>query len=206
MLIMDIAALARFVDPTGKCSDPRLINAVAAYCGTAAAGPHDIGYAHALAREHICRDIVSQAKMQAVQDLTGSSVFVSRENGAVTGMAAFFLLNHAGLDALERSRFDPIDLDLSLLCRPRELPAAGYGWGFVGVTDRAAGRVVKTSVAIRETLLWALPGYTRAATEAGARIIFGPFGFSPVAGDATLGRCEPRPGPLMGVLDDAKAA
>ena len=183
-----------------------MINAVAAYCGTAAAGAEDIAHAHAMAREHISKDIVSRATMQAVQNLTGASVFVSRENGAITGMAAFFLLRQSGLSALERGQFDPVNLDLSLLCRPREVPAGGYGWGFVGTTDRGAGRVVKTSVAIRETLLWALPGYTRAATDAGARIIFGPFGFDHVPCDATLGMCAPRTAPLMGVINDAKAA
>lgn len=45
---MDPSGFARFVDPQGKCSDPRLINAVAAYCGAALAGPEDIKHARAL--------------------------------------------------------------------------------------------------------------------------------------------------------------
>jgi hypothetical protein len=203
---MDIAALARFVDPSGKCSDPRMINAVAAYCGTAAAGEDDVARAHAMAKEHISKEIVPEPTMQAVQHLTGASVFVSRENGAVTGMAAFFLLRTEGMQAIERGEFDSVNIDLSLICRPRETPAGGYGWGFVGITDRGAGRAVKTSVAIRETLLWALPGYTRAATQAGARLIFGPFGFQRVAGDDTLGRSEARAAPLSGIIAEPRAA
>lgn len=202
---MDLSALARFVDTSGRCSDPRMINAVAAYCGVALAGPEDIAHARALAVQKISEDVVSEETLRAVQDITGASVFVARERGIVTGMTAFFLLRSSGMAALDEGRFDTLNVDLDMICRPREEPAGGYAWGFVGITDRGAGRVVKASVAVRETLFWALPGYTRAATDDGARLIFGTLGFRPVPGNPQLARYDGRDQPLLGLTTAAAA-
>lgn len=202
---MDFSELARFVDATGRCSDPRMINAVAAYCGVALAGPEDIAHARAMAAQRISDAIVTEATLQAVQDITGASVFVARENGKVTGMTAFFLLRSEGMRALDEGRFDTINVNLDHVCRPRETPAGGYAWGFVGITDRGAGRAVKASLAVRETLFWALPGYTKAATDDGARLIFGSLGFRPVVNNPTLARYDGRDQPLIGFAMDTAA-
>jgi hypothetical protein len=202
---MDLSALGRFVDPTGRCSDPRMICAVAAWCGVALAGEQDIADARALAAAKISDAVVSTATLRAVQNITGCSVFVAREAGIVTGMTAFFLLRESGMRALDEGRFDSVNVDLDMICRPRETPAGGYAWGFVGSTDRGAGRAVKASLAVRETLLWALPGYTRAATDDGARLIFGSLGFRAVEGDPTLARYDGRDAPLVGVRTDLAA-
>jgi hypothetical protein len=203
---MDLSGFVRFVDKEGKCSDPRMINAVAAYCGATLAGPEDITHARALCAERISERVVSEETLQTVQNITGASVFVARENGVVTGMTAFFLVRPEGMRALDEGRFDTLNINPDLICRPRERPAGGYAWGFVGSTDRGAGRVVKASIAVRETLFWALPGYTRAATDDGARLIFGSLGFTPVPGDPTLARYDGRDVPLIGLHADAAAA
>jgi hypothetical protein len=65
---------------------------------------------------------------------------------------------------------------------------------------------VKASIAVRETLFWALPGYTRAATDDGARLIFGSLGFKPVEGDPQLARYDGRDQPLIGLNAAAAAA
>ncbi len=202
---MDLSGFARFVDPEGRCSDPRMINAVAAFCGVALAGPEDIAHARALCAAKISENVVSEATLRQVQDITGASVFVARENGIVTGMTAFFLVRSEGMRALDEGRFDTLNINPDFICRPRERPAGGYAWGFVGSTDRGAGRAVKASIAVRETLFWALPGYTRAATDDGARLIFGSLGFKPVEGDPQLARYDGRDQPLIG-LDAAAAA
>ncbi len=175
-----------------------MINAVAAYCGVSLASDVEIAEARSLAAREISDAVVTVETFQAVQNITGSSVFVCRENGAVTGWTAFFLLRAAGMEAFERGAFDTLNVNLDHVCRPYEEPAGGYAWGFVGVTDRAAGRVVKASLAVREALFWALPGYTRAATNDGARLIFGSLGFEPVPGDPTLARYDGRDAPLAG--------
>jgi hypothetical protein len=197
---MDLSALSRFIDPTGRSSDPRMINAVAAFCGATLASNDEIADARALAAARISDGVVTTEMFRAVQDITGSSVFVARENGKVTGMTAFFLLRPAGMQAFEEGRFDTINVNLDYICRPREEPAGGYAWGFVGITDKAAGRVVKASLAVREALLWNLAGYTRAATDDGARLVFGMLGFNPVPGDATLARYEARSRPFEGFM------
>lgn len=203
---MDLSGFARFVDPEGRCSDPRMINAVAAYCGVSLAGPEDIVHARALCAATISDDVVSVETLQAVQNITGASVFVAREQGVVTGMTAFFLVRAEGMRALDEGRFDAVNIDLDMVCRPREKPAGGYAWGFAGSTDRGAGRAVKSSLAVRETLFWALPGYARAATNDGARLIFGSLGFKPVDGDPSLARYDGRDQPLIGLHASAEAA
>lgn len=202
---MDLTALSRFVDPSGRCSDPRMINAVAAYCGATLASNDEIADARALAAAHISDAVVSTEMLRGVQDITGASVFVAREHGKVTGMTAFFLLRPEGMRAFDEGRFDTVNVNLDFVCRPREEPAGGYAWGFVGVTDRAAGRVVKASLAVRETLFWALPGYTRAATDDGSRLVFGALGFEPVPGDPTLARYWGRQRPFEGMMLSAAA-
>ncbi|MEZ5996413.1 MAG: hypothetical protein R3C25_11770 [Hyphomonadaceae bacterium] len=196
---MDLRQLSCFVDPTGRGSNPRMINAVAAYCGVHLASPVEIVEGQELAQQRIGGPVVSASMLQAVQDITGSSVFVARELGKVTGLTAFFLLRPEGMRAFAERRFDTVDVNLDYVCRPREAPAGGYAWGFVASTDRAAGRVVKASLAIRETLFWNLGGYTRAATDDGARLVYGSLGFTPVPGDATLAQYAPREAPFAGL-------
>lgn len=204
---MNLAELSKFVDPTGRCGNPRMINALAAFCGASLAGADDIIAGQALAAERIGGDVVSAAMLQSVQDITGCSVFVARDGGKVTGLTAFFLLRPEGMRAFDEGRFDTVNVNLDYVWRPREEPAGGYAWGFVASNDRAAGRVVKASIVIRETLLWALPGYTKAATDDGARLIFGSLGFEPVLGNPALARYFPREAPFQGLaLPQAEAS
>ncbi len=197
---MNLAELTKFVDPMGKCGNPRMINALAAFCGVSLAGADDILAGQAMAAERIGEGTVSAEMMQAVQDITGCSVFVARDAGKVTGLTAFFLLRPEGMQAFEEGRFDTVNVNLDYVCRPREEPAGGYAWGFVASNDRAAGRVVKASITIRETLLWALPGFTKAATDDGARLIYGSLGFVPVEGNPSLARYAPRKAPFEGLM------
>lgn len=197
---MNLSELGRFVDPTGRCSNPRMINALAAFCGVSLAGHEDIIAGQKLAAEKIGGAVVSADVLQAVQDITGCSVFVARDAGKVTGLTAFFLLRPEGMQAFAENRFDTVNVNLDYVWRPRETPAGGYAWGFVASNDRAAGRVVKASLVIRETLLWALPGYTKAATDEGARLIFGSLGFQPVPGNDSLAQYFPREKPFEGLM------
>ncbi len=200
---MNPAELSRFVDPNGRCIDPRWINAIAAFCNVASASYEEIASAREIAARAIPDGVVTVERMQAVQAITKASIFVAREEGAVVGMTAFFPLRASGMAALQSGQFDTLEPDLNHICPPREAPAGGYAWGFIGLNDKAAGRVVKACVAVRETLCWALPIYTRAATEAGAKVIFGPLGFRPVPGDATLAFSEGHKRPMQGLIAQA---
>lgn len=198
--MIDMAVLSKFVDPTGQCANSRMINAVAALCGVTLASDSEIEEGQRLAAERIAGPIVSAAMLQAVQHITGCSVHIVREAGKVTGLTAFFLLRPDGMQAFAEGRFDTVNVDLDYVWRPREIPAGGYAWGFVASNDRAAGRVVKASLMVRETLLWGLSGYTRAATDDGARLIFGSLGFAPVPNDPTLAYYAARGAPFEGVI------
>lgn len=197
---MNFSDINRFTDPTGRCSNPRMINALASFCGVTLASDAEIVEGQKLAAERIGDQVVSAEMLSAVQAVTESSVFVVREGGRVTGLTAFFLLRPEGIKAFNEDRFDTVNVNLDYVWRPREVPAGGYAWGFVASNDRAAGRVVKASLFIREALLWALPGYTRAATDDGARLIFGSLGFVPVPGNPSLARYFPREAPFEGVM------
>lgn len=198
--MIDISELSKFVDSSGRCANPRMINAIAAFCGVTLASDAEIEEGQRLAAERIGGPVVPAEVMCAVQHLTGCSVHIVREAGQVTGLTAFFLLRPAGMKAFAEGRFDTVNVNLDYVWRPREVPAGGYAWGFVASNDRAAGRVVKAALVIREALLWALPGYTRAATDDGARLIFGSLGFEPVPGDPTLARYFPRAAPFEGLI------
>jgi hypothetical protein len=202
---MDLGVLTRFIDPTGKCSDPRMVNAVAAYCGITLASNAEIIEARALAASTISDAVVSIDLMQAVQDITQCGIFVVRERGVITGLTGFVPLRDPGIQALRAGTFDSLNIDLDHVWRPREIPAGGYAWGFAATNDRAAGRVVKGSVAVRETLFWALPAYTRAATADGVRVILGSLGFERVPGDPTLTYSGPRAAALQGFAPGASA-
>lgn len=202
---MDIAEFARFADPTGKCADPRMINAVAAYCGVTLASDAEIEEGQRLAASRI-EGAVAADMMKAVQAITHSSIFIVREQGRVTGLTAFFPVRSEGMRAFAEGRFDTVSINLDYVCRPRETPAGAYGWGFVGSNDRAAGRAVKAVLAVRETLWWALEAYTKAATDDGVRVIVGSLGFKPVEGMKYLARYEPRSGPFQGLVTKSRAA
>lgn len=203
---MDLSQLAKFADPAGKCSDPRMINAVAALCGVVLASDSEIEEGQKLAAERVGDGVVGAETMQAVQRITDSSVFIVRESGRVTGLTGFFLLRPTGMSAFAEGRFDTVNVDLDHVCRPRETPAGGYAWGFAASTDRAAGKVVKAALAVRETLFWALPGYAKAATNDGARLMYGSLGFTRVEGHPTLAHYPGRGAPLEGLLSTGRAA
>jgi len=203
---MDFSLVTRFADPTGRCSNPRMINAVAALCGVALASDAEIEAGRQLAEAKIGDGVAAISTLRAVQEITGSSVFVVRKGANVTGLTAFFLLRESGMRALEALRFDTATVDLDHVCRPHEPPAGGYAWGFVADNEFAAGLVVNASVMVRETLFWNLPGYARAATDDGARVVFRRLGFKRVPGDATLARQEARSAPFEGWPVRAPAA
>ena len=63
-----------------------------------------------------------------VQNITGASVFVAREQGVVTGMTAFFLVRAEGMRALDEGRFDAVNIDPGI-----DLPSARKAGGRVCV-------------------------------------------------------------------------
>jgi hypothetical protein len=161
----------------GRVNDPERIAEVAASFDLAPASDDDIRMGRQIAARLIGEGIAAADTFIAMQRLTRSSVFVYREEGAVTGMLGLFLLRPVGLRAIEAGVFDAVTPDMDMVARPGERPAACYGWGFAASTERGGAAVVRTAVALQERLFWAIPTFTRTATPDGLRVILGPMGY-----------------------------
>jgi hypothetical protein len=176
------------VRPTtdGRCPDPNQITAVAAEFGLALLDGDDVVAARELAASLLGEGIATLESYRTVRGILGSGIFGFFEGGQLTGLSASFSLNEHGLAEVKSGSFDALHLDGNLIAKPGDRPAAYYGWGFLGVTKRAAATVVLLSRAIHRRLFWGVPTYTRAVTPAGMRACLG-LGFVPAPGDdATL--------------------
>jgi len=174
------------MDPTGRCSDPNAVLALARSFGLYPPDPHEMGPARALAATRISDAVVTEEAFAAVQSVTGASLFVHREDGQVTGVLAFFFFNEMGLTALESGAFDPSNVDLSLLAKPGETPVGAYAWGFAASTKLGGRAVVAASAALQDRLFWNIPVYTRAATADGERVLYGSLGYERAPGEDSM--------------------
>lgn len=195
---MSAAQLEALVDAKGKCTDPERICSVAALFGLSPATLPQIQSGRRLAAQLISNDLTSVDLLTAVQRITSSSLFVFTEAGAVTGVLGFFPARPAGVAALDAGEFDARAFDLDIVARPGETPAGVYAFGVAASTKAAGSAIIRGSAAIQEALLWALPIYTRVATEDGARVLLGGLGFARAENDPTLVRRPPRKRPLEG--------
>jgi hypothetical protein len=174
---MRFPELATTDNAEGRVNDPERICAVAASFGMMLADDDEIAAGREIAARLIGEGIASAETFIAMQQLTHSSVFVLREEGAVTGMLGLFLLRPGGLRAVKDGAFDAVRPDMALVAPPGERPAACYGWGFAATTERGGSAAVRTAVALQQRLFWAIPTFTRTATPDGVRVILGPMGY-----------------------------
>lgn len=192
------AAMQRFVDPSGRCNDWRLLNAVAAYFGLTLASEAEMDDVVALARKLVPAATVTAAGYIAMQRRTHASVYVLREQAKIVGILAGFALSEAGVDALEANRFDSVDIDPTHVAGVGEPTFGGYAWGFGAVHDEAARQVVRGSFALSMGLKWALPSYARVATDAGERVSTGRMGYEWLHQESRLVVRRPRSRPFEG--------
>lgn len=174
---LKLAQSSQRTETEGRVSSPGVICHVAAEFGLKLAQEEEIRAAREIASRLISPNITSSGVFIAVQAITRASIFVYTEGRAISGMLGFFSMRPAGLRAIQAGTFDAINLDLDLVARPGEIPAACYGWGFAGTTDVGRGAAVKASVALRQRLFWKVPVFTRAATADGVRVIQGKMGY-----------------------------
>jgi len=133
-----------------------------------------------------------------VQSITGASLFIHREDGEITGVLGFFSVREAGLQALRAGGFDAREVDLDIIARAGEKPFAGYAFGVAASTKLAGQAIIGAAAAIQEAQFWALPIFTRIASEDGARVLLGSLGFARLEHDPTLVCRPPRRYPLEG--------
>lgn len=190
--------LEALVDATGACASAARVGAVAALFNLRLASHADIDAGHALAARLIAVDLAAPDQLAAVQDITGASLFVHAEQAQITGVLGFFGVRRRGLDLLETGRFDARNLDLDVVARAAEPPTAVYAYGVAASTKAGGSAIIRASAAIQEALYWAIPVFTRVASEDGARVLLGDLGFVRVASDPSLVRRPPRAHALEG--------
>jgi hypothetical protein len=154
-----------------------------AQAGVPLAKPNEIPEGHAFAERLIGGKLVSPETLARVHETTGVGVFLARENGQLTGVAAIILLNEAGRAAVEANAFDSLDPAPAHLLGPGEKPAAIYGWGVATTNHEATERFLHAG-RLNRALLLPLPVVTKPVTPAGLRLIER-LGFTPVAGSTS---------------------
>lgn len=146
---------------------------------------HEIGAAHGLARTLIGDGIVSAEDLARVHARTGAAVFVTLEDGALTGVLAFVLLNAAGHAAVLTEAFDALSPADAHIAGPEQPASAFYGWGVAATTRTAAQRLIEGSRAMGHSSVAHLPYYARPTTPKGERLMRERLGFIDVPGSTS---------------------
>ena len=147
------------------------------------AEPGEAAQARAFAATLIGAGIASADDLARVQRRSGgASLFVTREDGRLTGVMAFVLLNAAGHSAVRNGGFDTLAPADAHIAGPREPAMAFYGWGVAAATKPSARRLVDGGQAIMAGAIGHLPKFTRPTTEAGHRLVCERMGFVALPG------------------------
>lgn len=148
-----------------------------------AAHPAEADTARAFAAALIGDGIVTADDLARVQRLSGgTSLFLTEEDGALSGVLAFVLLNATGLFAVRNGSFDALSPAAAHVAGPRQAAAAFYGWGVAATTKLSARRVVDGARAIMGGAVGHLPKFARPTTEAGHRLMRERLGFVDLPG------------------------
>ncbi len=152
--------------------------------GIARAEPGDVFGVHRLATDLLGARIASVALLSDMHEHNPDTLFVLRNSTvcepserettkeeAVAGFLAILPLNGAGVDAIWRGSFDPLNVDLSQVCSAGDDPQAIYVWGIGGASlkDRATiwafARFLETDVFAH------LAHFARPGTQRGAELM-----------------------------------
>jgi hypothetical protein len=164
-------------DPTGACADPVVIRDAAALFGLVSPTPDQISAFRDSAAALFSAPIASKTSFLDVERESGASIFGCLREQRVSGYLALMRLRPEGLRQVEQERFDPIEIDLELIARPGEKPAALYAWGFAATDPRSAYRVVSALDEIQRALFWAVPKFCAIASARGEKLALGRLGF-----------------------------
>lgn len=175
--------------PDKACCDPQAVIAACAGAGLRPLRPEEVAPARQAATARLGEGIASAACFGAVHELTGGAALFGYDHEAkLSGFLGGFPVRAAAVPQLLAGRFNGVEVDLDLVARPGETPAAWYGWGFTATGRRAAAAVVRGAQTVRDGLFWAVPAFTRAATGDGERVILGRLGYVRLPGslDASM--------------------
>jgi len=143
----------------------------------------DVAAARQFAAQLIGEGIVAAEDLERVHRLTGdSALFVTREEGELTGVLAFVLLNVSGLRAVLTGAFNALAPAAEHVAAPGAPACAFYGWGVAATTKPSARRVIDGARAIMSGSVGHLPKFARPTTEAGHRLMRERLGFEDLPG------------------------
>ncbi|WP_374570002.1 hypothetical protein [Phenylobacterium sp.] len=145
----------------------------------------DIAEARDFAADLIGPAIVSAEALQRVHERSGAGLFLAREEGTLTGVLAFVLLNRAGLDAVWAETFEAVDPAASHVNAAGEDPAALYGWGVAATTKPSAARLIEGARAMWAGAVMGLPYFARPTTPKGERLMRERLNFEDCPGSTT---------------------
>jgi hypothetical protein len=147
--------------------------------------PAEYRLAHAFAERLIGGKNASAATLRRVQELSGASLFLFKENDELAGFVAIILLNERGLKAVLADRFDATRPLSRLVARHDDEPAAAYAWGIAAANHDAAKRMMQALGGAVARAIPHLAFFGRVATDAGRRLVIDRIGFKPVPGSKT---------------------
>ena len=143
----------------------------------------DVVAARQFAAALIGETIVTARDLERVHRLTDeSALFVAREDGELTGVLAFVLLNVSGLRAVLTGAFDALSPAAEHVAGPGAPACAFYGWGVAATTKPSARRLIGGARQIMGGACGHLPKFARPTTEAGHRLMRERLGFEDLPG------------------------
>lgn len=140
---------------------------------------------HRLARRLIPGTVAAVDALQAVQNATGSSLFLRAGETEDEAFLALFAFSPAGEHAFASGAFSSLRPDPIHVCAPSKATTQGYVWGFGGTHRGARFRVLRALRHMRQRLFPHLTLAARAASPEG-RALMAPFGHAASALDPDL--------------------
>lgn len=114
------------------------------------------------------RPLVSGPMIEAVDAVTGSTLWLVDDAGAPEGISLWVPLSPAGARAMLAGRFRPEALDMSWLAPAGTSAAAVYHWGFAGFTRDSRRSIMTLCAELLEGPLSGVDVYGRVVTDEGA--------------------------------------
>lgn len=155
--------------------------------GVRPAQGREVPAARQFAAQLIGDGIVSGADLERIQRLSGdAALFVTEEDGALTGVLAFVLLSAEGLRAVQHGSFDALAPAAAHVAGAGQGACAFYGWGVAATTKASARRLIDGARSIMGGAVGHLPKFARPTTEAGRRLMYERLGFEDLPGSNGL--------------------
>ena len=175
------------------------------------AKPEELPELYALTQKEVGEHITSLETLQKMHAYNHDTVWgvyrasdKTRTDKTLVGYAAIILLNQAGLEALEESRFDGIDPDMRMVVPSDTRPAAVYMWVVVlRKVSRIAGWLIAN--ALGSDRYGGIPIFATAGTSGGLNALKG-RGFVPHETKAGIGNLFRMDRPPMPSTGSASAA